>query len=283
MHLALKDAMQDILAGWRGDLDPAWRVAVDGSELGFDAIDPMLTLEPWEPVFPARKGRTFPGAPKGAHIFHAFDNIDPGDVRVVVLGQDPYPCAAFSTGRAFEAGNVANWRELEKMFSVSVRTFMQLIAAARTADASYAASTAAWRTLVGDIETRRIDIEPAERIADRWVRQGVLLINSALTLSRFKVEGDPHQLRGHLPLWRPFIVGIARHLAARGTPVVFIGFGGQAADALHAAGIGEGVGGAVGCILREHPARGDAVLTPENPFLVANRMLAARGGSPVAW
>ena len=283
MPLALKDAMQDILAGWRQDLDPDWRAAVNGSDLGFDAIDPGLTLEPWEPVFPARKGRNFPGAPKSAHIFHAFDGIRPRDVRVVVLGQDPYPCAAFSTGRAFEAGNVAEWRELEKMFSVSVRTYMQLIAAARTGDPSYAAATAAWKKLVADIAAGRIDIEPADRIADRWVGQGVLLVNSALTLSRFKVEGDPHQLRGHLPLWRPFIVGVIRYLAARATPVVFIGFGGQAADALGAAGIGEGARGAVGCILREHPARGDAVLALENPFLLANRMLAAMGGAAIAW
>jgi uracil-DNA glycosylase len=283
MHLALSDAMQDILAGWRQDLASDWQAALDGSELGFDAIDPALTLEPWEPVFPSRKGRAFPGAPKSAHIFHAFDGIRPADVRVVVLGQDPYPCAAFSTGRAFEAGNVAAWRELEKMFSVSVRTYMQLIAAARTGDRSYAASTAAWKKLVADIEAGRIDIEPADRIADRWVGQGVLLVNSALTLSRFKVEGDPHQLRGHLPLWRPFIVAVLRHLADRGTPVVFIGFGGQAADALRAAGIVDGTRSTIGSILREHPARGDAVLALENPFLAANRMLAAMGSKAIGW
>ena len=137
--------------------------------------------------------------------------------------------------------------------------------------------------LVADIAEGRIDIEPADRIADRWVGQGVLLVNSALTLSRFKVEGDPHQLRGHLPLWRPFIVGVLRHLAERGTPVVFIAFGGQAAEALRSAGIVAGARGAIGCILREHPARGDAVLALENPFLIANRMLAAMGSEPIAW
>ena len=41
--------------------------------------------------------------------------------------------------------------------------------------------------------------------------------------------------------------------------------------------------GTIGCILREHPARGDAVLALENPFLVANRMLAAMGSAPIAW
>src|SRR5262245_3341445 len=99
MNLALREAMQDILAGWRQDLDSAWRPVVEDCELGFAAIDPALALEAWEPVFPARRGRIFPGAPRKAHIFHAFDGIGPSDVRVVVLGQDPYPCPAFATGR----------------------------------------------------------------------------------------------------------------------------------------------------------------------------------------
>lgn len=287
MGSALREAMEEILAGWRRDLDPAWQAVATG-ELGFDAIDPALSLEAWEPVFPGRKGRTFPGAPRGAHIFHAFDAIGPDDVRVVILGQDPYPCPAFSTGRAFEAGNVASWRELEKMFSVSVRTFMQLIVAARTGDASYASSTADWPRLRSDIEAGRLDLEPAAEIADRWVGQGILLLNSALTLSRFKVEGDPHQLKGHLPLWRPFIAAVISHLSGRGTPIVFIGFGGQAADALAAAGVrateeGAPPAGMTACVVREHPARGDAVLALENPFVLCNRWLAQMGASPVSW
>ena len=36
-------------------------------------------------------------------------------------------------------------------------------------------------------------------------------------------------------------------------------------------------------ILREHPARGDAVLARENPFLLANRHLERMGARPVSW
>jgi uracil-DNA glycosylase len=284
MRVTLRDAMREILAGWRQDLDPAWQAAVaDVADLGFDAVDPALDLAAGEPVFPARKGRRYPGAPAGAHVFRAFDGILPEAVRVVVLGQDPYPCGAFSTGRAFEAGNVAEWRELEKMFSVSVRTFMLQIAAARSGDGSWTRSLAEWPRLRAAIEAGRFDLEPASAIADRWVGEGVLLLNSALTLSRFRVEGDAHQTRGHLPLWRPFIAAVLRHLAASGRPVAFIGFGGQAAEALAAAGIREGTDGAVACILREHPARGDAVLALDNPFVLANRHLKAMGAGPVAW
>ncbi len=284
MATALNQAMREILDGWREDLDPAWLAAIGDAEPGYERIDPALVLEAWEPVFPARRERTYPGAPKGAHIFHAFDDIRPEDVRVVILGQDPYPCAAFATGRAFEAGNVARWRELEKMFSKSIRTWMQLIAAARTGDAGYVGSTADWERLIADIEAGRIDLEPAAEIADRWVRQGVLLLNSSFTLSRFAVEGDAHQVHGHLPLWRPVVTAVLRHVAARGTPVVFLGFGGQAADALAEAGITEDAAQTnVAGILREHPARAEAVLALENPFVACNRALAATGAVPVSW
>jgi len=61
---------------------------------------------------------------------------------------------------------------------------------------------------------------------------------------------------------------VLTHLAGLGSPTVFIGFGRQAADALSAAGIaeapaGDEAGGRIACILREHPARGDAVLALE--------------------
>ena len=82
---------------------------------------------------------------------------------------------------------------------------MLMIAAARTGDESYARSVAEWPRLRSEIETGDFAMDAPGKIADRWVGQGALLLNSALTLSRFSVEGDPHQVRGHLPLWRPFI------------------------------------------------------------------------------
>lgn len=284
MSIALRDAMREFLADWRADLDPAWQPIVSETELGFARMDPDLMLESWEPVFPARRENIFPGAPEGAHFLRAFDGIDPDDVRVVILGQDPYPCPAFATGRAFEAGNVARWRELEKMFSTSVRTYMQLIAAARTGKARYGRSIDDWHDLIEDIESGRIDLEPADEIADRWVGQGVLLLNSSFTLSRFAVEGDPHQVRGHLPLWRPLIRTVLQYLAARDTPVVFISFGSQAADALAEARVtGLGASPNVVCVVREHPAFAKDVLAFDNPFVAGNRALATMGATRISW
>lgn len=285
MAMRLRDALEETLAGWREDFSPVWRDVLGGVDLGFDSVDPTLAIEPWEPIFPARRGRAFPGAPPGAHVFRAFDGLAPEDVRCVILGQDPYPCPAFSTGRAFEAGNLAAWRELDKMFSPSVRAVIQLVVAARTGEARCAAGFECWPSVLAEIESGRVGLEPPAALADRWVASGVLLLNSALTLSRFDVHVGPHQARGHVPLWRPLLLAVLRRLAARPAPLVCIGFGDTAASLLAEAKLAEPGNSRERrlVILRPHPAAAGELLALDNPFSLCNRHLEAVGGTPVDW
>ena len=284
MAKGLGQALRETLEGWWEDIHRPWRDVVADVALGFDQVDATLELEPWEPIFPARRGRMFPGAPAGAHMLSAFDGLTPEDVRCVILGQDPYPCPAFATGRAFEAGNVACWRELDKMFSPSVRAVIQLIVAERTGAAHYAEGFAQWPAALAAIEAGVVELEAPGALADHWVASGVLLLNASLTLTRFQREGDPHQVRGHLPLWRPLLVRVLGHLAARDAPVVFVGFGDAAARALDDAGLGRADADAAWrVILRSHPAEADEVLAQENPFTLCNRHLRAMGAAPVNW
>ena len=284
MAVQLRAALRETLEGWQEDIYPPWRDLIVDVALGFEQVDATLELEPWEPIFPARRARMFPGAPAGAHMLSAFDGLTPEDVRCVILGQDPYPCPAFSTGRTFEAGNVACWQELDKMFSPSVRAVIQLIVAERTGAANYAEGFAQWPAALAAMESGAVELEAPDDLANRWVASGVLLLNASLTLTRFQRDGDPHQVRGHLPLWRPLLVRVLGHLAARDLPVVFVGFGDAAAQALDDAGVGRSDAGAKGCvILRPHPAQADEVLAQENPFTLCNRRLRAMGAAPVDW
>lgn len=283
MPARLREAMAETLAGWEADLPQAWHDALGSIGDDFDRVDPDLAFEAWEPIFPARRGRVFPGQPKGAHALAAFDGIAPDGVRCVVLGQDPYPEPGFATGRAFEAGNLAAWTELDKMFSKSIRAYMQLIAAARLGDESLSEDFGRWP------DVRQLLCDPAHTfeapaaIADRWVGEGVLLLNASLTLSRFRVEIDPHQSRGHLPFWRPLMLRVIEMLLSRGEPIVFLGFGAAASDIFAETGIREGRHGKVACVEREHPAFADKVLGRENPFLLCNLYLEAMGARPIAW
>ena len=282
--MPLRAALRETLEGWQADVDPLWRDVVGNVDLAFDDVDPALELKPWEPIFPARRCRTFPGAPAGSHMLRAFDGLPPEDVRCVVLGQDPYPCPAFATGRAFEAGNVAHWRELDKMFSPSVRAVIQLIVAAQTGEAHYARNFSRWPETLAAIEDGEVDLEAPFALADRWVASGVLLLNTSLTLSRFRREGDPHQVRGHLPLWRPLMIRVLDHLAGRDGPVVIIAFGDAAAETLAAAGLSKPDAFELGrVIVRPHPAAADEILAQENPFTLCNTRLRAMGAAPVDW
>ncbi len=283
MPQALRSALQETLTNWQADLPDAWRAALGDVQLDFDGVDVALALEAWEPIFPARKDRRLPGMPAGAHMLKAFDSVAPSQVRCVVLGQDPYPSIDIATGRAFEVGNVAEWRELDKMFTKSIRAWVQMVAEARTGDARYGGVFAHWPHTLQAIESGALPFESPEALSDRWSDDGVLLLNTSFTLSRFQVGIDPHQSHGHLVLWKPLIDAVLNHLLEREEPLVFMGFGASAAAALQSAGVVEGRRHNVACILREHPASADAVLSLPNPFALCNAYLAEMGSAPLNW
>ena len=264
-------------------MNSVWRDLLDDVSLDFEAVSQELFHEPWEPIFPARRGRVVPGAPRSAHIFRAFDGISPANVRCVILGQDPYPCPAFSTGRAFEAGNTANWRELDKMFSKSVRAFLQMIASARTGNPAYCESFDSWPKLLGDIESGCLNFDSPSEIADRWVRSGTLLLNSSLTISRFDINISPHQSLGHLPLWRPLVLKVLSHLANTPAPTAFLCLGAAASDTLERAGIRSDLQGGNFVVERPHPADAENFLDAENPFVLCNAFLEGAGSVAVDW
>jgi len=188
MRLALKEAMQDILAGWREDLPPAWR-SFATTDPDFGAIDPELSLEPWEPVFPARRGRVFPGAPKGAHMLHAFDGLAPADVRCVIVGQDPYPTPGHAVGLSFSvAPDVRPLpRSLENIFTE-------------------------YRDDLGFPTPATGDLSP-------WAERGVMLLNRVLTVR----PGTPASHRGKG--WEAVTECAIRALVARQQPLVAVLWG----------------------------------------------------------
>lgn len=287
MSIRLVDAMKETLDGWQDDLEPNWRAVFEDTELGFDAINPALELKPCEPVFPGRKNHQHLGAPKGAHIFRAFEDIGPQNVRCILLGQDPYPCMAFSTGRAFEVGSYSSWRDMERMFSHSMRSFIQCACAARTGRQELAADTAAWKDTIQGIESGEIDLEPPSELAQRWVDQGVLLVNSSLTISRFAVAGDPHQLECHIPLWRPLIVRLLDYFAHDvDKPIATALFGDVAKDAYQDSLAQRHADGSITeafVVATEHPAAGSEFLKNGNPLAQCNALLESRGEKPIDW
>lgn len=129
--------------------------------------------------------------PPGRQIFAAFDATPFNDVKVVILGQDPYHDVNQANGLCFSVNNgVAFPPSLLNIF----------------------------KEIKSDIGTEI----PQSGDLSRWARQGVLLLNATLTV-RAHMAGS-HQGRG----WETFTDAVIAHLAREREHLVFLLWGSYA-------------------------------------------------------
>jgi uracil-DNA glycosylase len=283
-----------MLAGWERDLRAAWRKVLGGTELNWRSPALDYDLRPGEIVLPGRKGNHVPGAPEHAHVFRAFDHTDSDAVRAVILGQDPYANPAWATGRAFEQGNLAEWPEDPQKVAASLRRIVLAIAAARTGDSSYTAGDRAWKKLLADARRGLIQLEPPRELFDRLEREGVLFLNTSLTVGVRTARNGSKQCRRHFPLWAPLIDRVLTYLAGRASGcAIFLLLGRHAEAIFDASGARRAAECAgnwknrVDAVRHFHPAaitaQGAVFLRPPNPFRAANNLLERMGAAPVSW
>jgi uracil-DNA glycosylase len=281
-----------MLACWRDDLPIAWRTILDGAELAFESRALHREMQTDEIIVPGRKGAPALGAPKDAHIFRAFDNIDPAEVRALILGQEPYANPAWATGRAFEQGNLVNWPENRELIADSLRRIVQVLASARTRKRVYVANDRAWQTLIRDVQSGALKLEPPRELFDRLEQKGVLFLNASLTVSIR--DSRPRRAQGHYSLCAPLISRILAFIATRRTGhAVFLLWGQRAWDVFERARVRTTAECAgtwktrIDLVRHVHPAaitvEGPAFLKPPNSFLVANQLLRRMGAKPIHW
>ena len=131
--------------------------------------------------------------------FRALRLVEPADVKVVVIGQDPYPTAGHADGLAFSAAR-GRPRSLARVFEV--------LAADRPG----------------------AFVPPEVWSLEAWAEQGVLLLNPTLTVEIGR--SGSHQACG----WQALTAEIIEHLKGRDDPPVFLLWGGKAKAFWQAAG-----------------------------------------------
>ena len=170
------------------DLDASWRGAL-ASEFGksyWRALNSFLASE--------YAGRT-PIFPPRADVFRALALTRLEDVKVVVLGQDPYHGPGQAHGLAFSVQRgVATPPSLRNMFA---EAYDDLGAPLRK--------------------------KPPHGNLEAWAAQGVLLLNTCLTVR--KAQANSHQKQG----WESFTDAIVREVGRRCEGVVFLLWGKPAA------------------------------------------------------
>lgn len=129
--------------------------------------------------------------PKGSQIFAAFDYCPFQNVKVVIIGQDPYHGAGQANGLCFSVNDgVAFPPSLVNIFK--------------------------------EIETDLGKPIPATGNLERWAHQGVLLLNATLTV-RENLAGS-HQNKG----WEKFTDAVIQKISDEKENVVFLLWGGFA-------------------------------------------------------
>ncbi len=185
--------------------------------------------------------------PKGSEYFRALDLTPLDKVRVVILGQDPYHGEGQAHGLCFSVQR-------------GVRPPPSLVNI--------------YKELKADLG---ID-PPRHGNLTHWAEQGVLLLNSVLTVEMGQAAS--HQGRG----WEKFTDAVIELVAQQGRPIVFILWGSYAQKkAAFVKDIGQG---GRHCVIKSaHPSPLSAHngFFGSRPFSRANAFLVAHGEAPIDW
>lgn len=181
--------------------------------------------------------------PAGPNVLRAF--TFPFDaVRVLIVGQDPYPTPGHAVGLSFSV-------------APDVRPLPR----------SLANIFAEYRSDLGYPEPSSGDLTP-------WAQRGVLLLNRVLTVQ----PGNPASHRGRG--WEAVTECAIRALGGRGQPLVAVLWG---RDASSLAPILSGGRSAVIESAHPSPLSASRGFFGSRPFSRANELLAGMGAEPVDW
>ena len=139
--------------------------------------------------------------------------VDLSGVKIIALGQDPYPQPGAATGRAFEV-SLTGWDQ--KFRQSSLRNIL------RSIHASYRLCEPKTLNEIRDeIESGVFKLPPPDRIFDHWQEQGALFINTAFTCA----VNSPGS---HGALWKPFTESLIKYIAAENENIIWFLWGGAA-------------------------------------------------------
>lgn len=181
--------------------------------------------------------------PPAKFIFAALDSLPFDEVKVVILGQDPYHGPGQAHGLSFSVPDGVK-------------------------------SPPSLQNIYKEIETDLGHPTHASGSLERWVKQGVLLLNATLTVAAN--SPGSHQNKG----WETFTDAIIRELAERKEHLVFILWGNYAQKK------GSFIDTGKHLVLKSpHPSPFSAHsgFFGSRPFSSTNQYLVEQGFTPIEW
>ncbi|MEX2161644.1 MAG: uracil-DNA glycosylase [Anaerolineales bacterium] len=181
--------------------------------------------------------------PPGGRIFNAFDKCPFDQVKVVILGQDPYHGPKQANGLCFSVNEgVPQPPSLVNIY----------------------------KELKSDLGLQ----PPTSGNLERWAQQGVLLLNATLTVRQG--QAGSHQGKG----WETFTDGVLRILSEQSEGLVFILWG---AYAKRKGALIDRTKHQVIESAHPSPLSATSGFFGSKPFSKANAYLESKGQTPIEW
>lgn len=107
-----------------------------------------------------------------------FMSLDLSNIKVVILGQDPYKPEGVATGRSFEPADVHSWND--KFRQVSLKNIVRLIYKTYN-DIECYTDIPSYSSIAKEIKEGHFNIKEPSEWFDSLENQGVLFLNTTLT------------------------------------------------------------------------------------------------------
>ncbi len=132
-----------------------------------------------------------------------FLKTDLSSVKVVILGQDPYPARGVATGRAFEVGDLSSWEQPFRQ--VSLKNIIRLLHKDYNNIKNYD-DIFLFTQIKKEIKEGSFPILPPNKLLLSWEQQGVLLLNTSLSCR-------PNESKSHAHLWQDFSYQLIEYIS----------------------------------------------------------------------
>jgi len=149
--------------------------------------------------------------PSNENILRFLKN-DLSKVKVVIIGQDTYPARGIATGRAFEVSGLESW--FDPFRQISLKNIVRNLYGSYTENSSYLS----FNKIKEEIVARNFNILSPNYLFESWEKQGVLLLNGALTCE----IGEPGS---HSDIWRTFMIEVFKYIVEYNKEIIFFLWG----------------------------------------------------------
>jgi len=162
----------------------------------------------------------------GKNINPDYENVlrflkcDLNEIKVVILGQDPYPEKGRATGRSFEVGDLHSWND--KFRQVSLKNIIRLIHKNYNNIDDYN-KILKFSEIQREISEGRFGIALPDMLFKSWEKQGVLLLNTYFTVEQGKAGS-------HISLWEPFSKKLIKFISEENENICWFLWGKQAEE-----------------------------------------------------